>query len=112
MSGLLPSMDDKQLDALIQALERVQALEAEVAQLRVENEALRKELTTWQEAHRLMGKKDFYNIAKIDSLRLTDDERDLLRRLGPSADPLASYVTTLSPADRKAVHDLLTRQGD
>jgi len=42
---------------------------------------------------------------------LTDAERNLLRRLNPSEDPLACYFTKLSPDDRKIVYGLLQRLG-
>lgn len=74
MSDLIPPMMPDDLDALIQAMERVQQLEAEVAKL-----------------------------------RLTDEEREAIRRLAPSGDPLASLTVTLTPGDRKVFHGLLER---
>lgn len=51
-----------------------------IADAAVEIERLRKELETWQEAHRLMGKKDFYNMVLIEGLRPTEEEkRSILR---------------------------------
>lgn len=45
-------------------------------------------------------------------MRLTDSEREAIRRLRPSDDPLASVTVTLTPAERTVFHGLLERLGD
>jgi hypothetical protein len=42
---------------------------------------------------------------------LSDAERDLLLRLGPSADASAAYRAQLSPEDRRTAYALLERLG-
>jgi hypothetical protein len=42
---------------------------------------------------------------------LTDAERDLLRRLGPSVDAPAGRIVRISVEERKTVHGLLARDG-
>lgn len=41
--------------------------------------------------------------------KLTDDEHQLINRLGPSDDPLGYYIVQLSIADRRTVYGLLKR---
>ena len=43
--------------------------------------------------------------------RLTDAEREAIRSLAPSGDPLASRTVTLTPDVRRVLHGLLTRTG-
>ena len=49
------------------------------------------------------------NAVKRD--RLTDEEREAIRRLSPSGDPLASRTVTLTPEERRVFHGLLGRLG-
>ncbi len=42
---------------------------------------------------------------------LTDAEREAIRSLAPSGDPLASRTVTLTPDVRRVLHGLLTRTG-
>ena len=49
------------------------------------------------------------NAAKPDSL--TAEEREAIRRLSPSGDPLASRTVTLTPEERAVFHGLLERLG-
>jgi hypothetical protein len=48
---------------------------------------------------------------QIARLRLTDAEREAIRRLSPSGDPLASRTVTLTPEERRVFHGLLERLG-
>ena len=49
--------------------------------------------------------------AEVERLRLTDAEREAIRSLAPSGDPLASRTVTLTPDVRRVLHGLLTRTG-
>ncbi len=49
------------------------------------------------------------NAAKPD--RLTDAEREAIRRLSPCGNPLASRTVTLTPDERRVFHGLLQRMG-
>ena len=48
---------------------------------------------------------------EIERLRLTDAEREAIRSLAPSGDPLASRTVTLTPDVRRVFHGLLERLG-
>lgn len=77
------SVQPEQLDAIIEGLERIKELEAEIARLRDESYKLR----ILNEMHQQCAER---RLAEIDSLRLTDSERESLawaaRRL--SDDPM------------------------
>ena len=79
----LGSVLPEQLDAIIEGLERINELEAEIARLRDQSYNLR----TLNEMHQQCAER---RLAEIDSLRLTDSEREALawaaRRL--SDDPM------------------------
>jgi hypothetical protein len=61
----------------------------------------------WEQADQII--KD--QRAEIARLRLTEEEREAIRNLAPSGDPLASRTVTLTPNVRKVFHGLLERLG-